>query len=142
MAMIQSHTNFENLGSELARKPSTILDGIAGCNGATPLYISAWFGNPEMVNLFLQAGADPELRNCLGRSYLEALNSSNSCCGATSMSWELQGPKRWVANPEALFQEWKECGSPSRKSKKGKKSMQPEDQVDDDSQGEVVQYKL
>ena len=35
--------------------------------------VQAWFGNPEMVNLLLQAGADPELRNCLGRRYMDAL---------------------------------------------------------------------
>jgi ankyrin repeat protein len=40
--------------------------------------VQAWFGNPEMVNLLLQAGADPELRNCLGRSYLEALTLGGS----------------------------------------------------------------
>ena len=42
--------------------------------------VQAWFGNPEMVNLLLQAGADPELRNCLGRSYLEALTLGGSGC--------------------------------------------------------------
>jgi len=123
---------FARLLMQFQRKPSPIVDGIAGCNGATPLYISAWFGNPEMVNLLLQAGADPELRNCLGRSYLEALNINCFNCGATSMSWELQGPKRWVSNPEALFQEWIECGSPSRGSeRKNKKSKQCQPEPED-----------
>lgn len=118
---------FARLLCRFQRNPSPILDGIAGCNGATPLYISAWFGNPEMVNLLLQAGADPELRNCLGRRYMDALNINHGVCGATSMSWELQGPKRWVSNPEKLFQEWKECGSPSRKPRSPRSKNSPRD---------------
>ena len=39
-----------------------------------PRFIAAWFGNPEMVNLLLEAKADPEIRNDRGTSYIEALN--------------------------------------------------------------------
>ena len=46
-------------------------------NEETPRYIAAWFGNPEMVNLLLEAKADPEIRNNRGESYLDALNLGN-----------------------------------------------------------------
>lgn len=82
----------------LQRHPSTLLEGIASCNGGTPLYIAAWFGNPEMVNLLLEAKADPEIRNNRGESYLDALNFTHSGCGATSMTWQIQNPDRWAVH--------------------------------------------
>ena len=83
----------------LQRHPSIFLDGVAACNGATPLFIAAWFGNPEIANLLLEARADPEIRNNRGRSYIEALNFAHSGCGAGSpMTWQIQGPNRWAVH--------------------------------------------
>ena len=47
-------------------KPPALLRGIAGCAGATPVFIAAWFGNAEMVNVLLAMHADPDIPNSRG----------------------------------------------------------------------------
>ncbi|CAK9090336.1 Ankyrin-2 [Durusdinium trenchii] len=80
----------------LQRRPSALLRGIAGCGGSTPLYIAAWFGNPEAVNLLLQARADPELRNDRGVGYLEVLNHHNCIEASTAMTWQVRSESAWT----------------------------------------------
>lgn len=49
----------------------------ASPNGTTPLMMAAHYGTPEAVQLLLEAGADPMLKNDLGLSALDFANKAN-----------------------------------------------------------------
>eukprot|EP00913_Durusdinium_trenchii_P014008 g13153.t1 len=80
----------------LQRRPSVLVKGIADCTGSTPLYIAAWFGNPEAVNLLLQARADPEINNDRGERYLDVLNQHNCFNISTAMTWQVRSESAWT----------------------------------------------
>lgn len=102
----------------LQRRPSALLRGIAGCGGSTPLYIAAWFGNPEAVNLLLQARADPELRNDRGVGYLEVLNHHNCIEASTAMTWQVRSESAWTEvlqeDPPTRMESFASSGSSNR----------------------------
>lgn len=61
-----SLTMLARAACSLRAKPPALLRGIAGCNGATPVFIAAWFGNAQMVNVLLAMRADPNIPNRRG----------------------------------------------------------------------------
>ena len=55
-------------------------------NGTTPLMMAARYGTPQAVQLLLQAGADPSLKNGLGLSALDFANQANRTDSAQIIS--------------------------------------------------------
>lgn len=82
----------------IMRNPPALLRGIAENPGGTPVFTAAWFGNPEMVQILLDARADPTLRNIRNKTYLDVLYASS--CRFISPSDEAILPSLLTAQAE------------------------------------------
>ena len=92
----------------IMRNPPALFRGIAENPGGTPVLIAAWFGNPEMVQILLDARADPTLRNIRNKTYLDLLHGSS--CPSISHSDEVSLPALLTAREaDELEEEMMSC---------------------------------
>jgi len=73
---------------KVMKTPPALIRGIATNSGSTPVLAAAWFGNPEMVRLLLDARADPTRRNHRGQTYQDVLHDAFCASSSTGSPCE------------------------------------------------------